>query len=87
MKVAIESNDGINIASPFNLLKNFMIFEVDENKNSKNLSTSKVAIKNENQINLVGSVGETKNMFRELEDCSTIISHGFCSAILKKLNK
>lgn len=30
MKIAVESNNGVNIASPFNLLKNFMVFEVNE---------------------------------------------------------
>lgn len=37
MKIAIETNDGINIASPNNLLKNFMVFEVTEKRNQKKL--------------------------------------------------
>ena len=87
MKIAVESNDGVNLSSPFNLLKNFMIIEVNEKSNPINLRTREVSIEHKNRLKLVKNFSETKYMLRELEDCSTIISHGLIRPLLNNLNK
>jgi predicted Fe-Mo cluster-binding NifX family protein len=85
MKIAVESNDGINVASPFNLLKNFMVFEVDEKSNPININTSEIKNNQVIRLKLVRSIAETKNMLRELSDCSTVISHCLNRPLLNTL--
>jgi hypothetical protein len=46
MKIAVESNDGVNISSPYNLIPNFMVYEVDEKK-VKIISKSSVILMND----------------------------------------
>ena len=87
MKIAVESNDGVNISSPFNLLKNFMVFEVDEESDPINLKNPEVTIDHENRLKLVKSIGKTKYMLRELGDCSTVISHGLNRPLLNNLQR
>lgn len=87
MKIAVESNDGVNIASPFNLLKNFMVFEVEGKSNPINLRDSGVQLNHENQLNHIKNICKSKNMVRELEDCSTVISHSLNRPLLNKLRK
>jgi predicted Fe-Mo cluster-binding NifX family protein len=87
MKIAVESNDGVNIASPFNLLKNFMVFEVEEKSDPINLRDSGVQLNHENQLNHIKNICKSKNMVRELEDCSTVISHSLNQPLLNKLRK
>jgi len=85
MKIAIESNDGINIASPFNLLKSFMIFEVNEESKAQNINTSGVYANMKGRLKLIRNIVETKNIMRELSDCSTVISHNLSKPLLNKL--
>jgi len=85
MKIAIESNDGVNIASPFNLFKNFMIFEVDEENKLLKSDTSGVPTNIKNRIKLVRNIAESKNILRELSDCSTVISHNLSRPLLNRL--
>ena len=87
MKIAVESNDGINIASPNNLLKNFFVFEVDEKRNQKKIRGLKFRTNLECKLKLIKSISKTKNMMKELGDCSSVISHGFNRSLLNDLRK
>ena len=78
MKIAVESNDGINIASPNNLLKNFLVFEVGD-KND--------LLDHDNKLKLVRSIEKTKNFERELGNCSAVISHGLNRLLLNNLRR
>ena len=77
MKIAVETNDGINIASPNNLLKYFMVFEVSEKRNQKKIRCPEFNTDSDSKLKLIKSIGMTKNIIKELGDCSSIISHGF----------
>ena len=87
MKIAVESNDGVNISSPYNLLPNFMVYEVDEKNVQINSKTSVTLMNNKSRLQLIKNISKTKNMVRDLGDCSTIISHGFCRPLLKNLSR
>ena len=72
MKIAIESNDGETINSPFDKPKGYLVFDVEDTgiKDTKyiKLKTSKTV-----------SPGMTKNINRQsfpVEDCCTIITRG-----------
>ena len=87
MKIAVESNDGVNISSPYNLLPNFMVYEVDEKNVQINNKTSVTLMNNKSRLRPVKNISKTKNMVRDLGDCSTIISHGFCRPLLNNLRR
>ena len=87
MKIAVESNDGINLASPNNLLKNFMVFEVNEKMDQKNFRATEFKLDRESKLKLIKNIGKTKNMVKELGDCSSVISHGFNRSVLNNLRK
>jgi hypothetical protein len=87
LKIAVESNDGINIASPNNLLKNFMIFEVNEKMDKKSFRATEFKTDSKSKLKLIKSIGKTKNMMKELGDCSSVISHGFNRSLLNELRK
>jgi predicted Fe-Mo cluster-binding NifX family protein len=85
MKIAVDSNDGINVASPFNLLKNFMVFEVDEQSDPINVKIYNITGSKKNSLKPIRNVSESKNMIRELSDCSTVISHCLDRPLLNNL--
>ena len=87
MKIAIESNDGINIASPNNLLHNFMVFEVNEKRDQKYFKTPEFKTDRKSKLKLIKSIGKTKNMVKELGDCSSVISHCIDKPLLNTLHK
>jgi len=87
MKIAIETNDGINIASPNNLLKNFMVFEVTENRNQEKIRGSTFFAARVSKLKPIKSIGKTRNMLEELGECSSVISHGFNRSLLNNLRK
>ena len=73
MKIAIESNDGVTIKSPFLPTKGYVIYDVDKSdivnseyressfKGKKNINQRKAALEKHNPV---------------LNDCSAIISRG-----------
>jgi predicted Fe-Mo cluster-binding NifX family protein len=87
MKIAIETNDGVNISSPYNLLKNFMVYEVDEKNVQINSKTSVILINDKSRLQPIKNINKTKDMIRDLCDCSTIISHGLNKPLLNNLRK
>ena len=87
MKIAVESNDGINLASPFNLLKSFMVFEVDEKSNLINLSVPGAQSNNKNKLKHIRNISNTSNISSELSDCSTVISHCLNRPLLNNLRR
>ena len=87
MKIAVESNDGINLASPLDLLKNFMVFEVNEKSDSLNLSATGAQSNNKNQLKHIRNISKTANIESELSDCSTVISHCLNRPLLNNLRK
>ncbi len=66
MKIAVDSNDGINIAPSYNSFHNYMVFEFNEKTK---------LINHEDKLKLVKSIDRTENIERELHDCSAVISH------------
>ncbi len=87
MKIAVDSNDGINIASPFNLLKNFMVFEVGGINDPLNFSAPRAQSNNKNKLKHIRNISKTANIESELSDCSTVISHCLNRPLLNKLRK
>ncbi len=87
MKIAVESNNGVNIASPFNLLKNFMVFEINEKSDLVNLSTPGAKLNNKNQLKHIKNISKTANIESELTGCSTVISHCLNRPLLNNLQK
>ena len=87
MKIAVESNDGINIASPFNLLKNFMVFEVDGKSDPKDISISGTQLNHKNQMKHIRNISKTENIVSELSDCSTVISHCLNRPLINNLRR
>ena len=87
MKIAIETNDGINIASPNNLLKNYMVFEVIEDRSQKKIRGSAFYADRVSELKLIKSISKTKKMLEELRECSSVISHSFNRSLLNKLRK
>lgn len=87
MKIAVDSNDGINIASPFNLFQNFMVFEFNEKSESVNQVKSVIKHDRQKRLKLIKSISNTKNILRELDDCRTIISHNLNRPMLNRLQK
>jgi predicted Fe-Mo cluster-binding NifX family protein len=85
MKIAIESHDGVNIASPFNLFKSFMIFEFDEESKLLKSDTPCASANLRSRMKLVRNIAESKNIIRELSDCSTVISHNLSRPLLNRL--
>ena len=84
MKIAVESNDGINIASPYNLLKNFMVFEIEETIMPINRETPGAMINNR-QLKPIKNISKANQMLTELCECSTIITHNLSKPLLNKL--
>ena len=84
MKIAVESNDGINIASPYNLLKNFMVFEIEETSTPMNCETLG-AMLNNRQLKPIKNISKANQMLTELCECSTIITHNLSKPLLNKL--
>ncbi len=76
MKIAIESNDGETINSPFDKPKGYLVFDVEDTgiKETKYIKLQTSGKKSETV-----SPGKTKNINRQsfpLEDCCTIITRG-----------
>jgi len=87
MKIAVESDDGINIASHFNLLKNFMVFEVDCKGDLINLRVPESTRDRKKRLKLVRRISESKNIMNELSKCSTVISHCLNRPFVNNLRK
>jgi predicted Fe-Mo cluster-binding NifX family protein len=87
MKIAVDSNDGINIASPFNLLKNFMVFEVGGGNDPLNFGAPRTQSNNKNKLKQIKNISKTVNIASELSECSTVISHGLNRPLLNNLRK
>jgi predicted Fe-Mo cluster-binding NifX family protein len=76
MKIAIESNDGETINSPFDKPKGYLVFDVEDTgiKETKYIKLQTPGKKSETV-----SPGKTKNINRQsfpFEDCCTIITRG-----------
>ncbi len=76
MKIAIESNDGETINSPFDKPMGYLVFDVEDNgiKDTKYIKLQTSGKKSETVL-----PGKTKNISRQnfpLEDCCTIITRG-----------
>ena len=79
MKIAIESNDGDTINSPFDKPKGYLVFDVGDTgiKDIKYIKLQTSGKKSETVL-----PGRTKNINRQsfpLEDCCTIITRGMDS--------
>jgi predicted Fe-Mo cluster-binding NifX family protein len=76
MKIAIESNDGKTINSPFDKPRGYLVFDVEET-GIKNTKYIKLQISGKNYQ--TASPRRTKNINKQgfsLENCCTIITRG-----------
>ncbi len=87
MKIAVDSNDGINIAAPFNVLKNFMVFEVGGKNDPLNFCAPRVQSNNKNKLKHIRNISKTANIESELSDCTTVISHCLNRPLLNNLRR
>jgi len=76
MKIAIESNDGETINSPFDKPNGYLVFDVEDTgiKDTKYFKLQTLGKKTKTVL-----LGKTKNINRQsfpLEDCCTIITRG-----------
>lgn len=85
MKIAIESNDGETLNSPFCKTRGYIICDID---NASITSTKYVKIKSGYENLEVGSKRRTlrKNIF-SLSDCRTVITRGMARNSLKDLKE
>ncbi len=84
MKVAIESNDGITIKSPFLKTKGYLVYDIDESNINgfefrKTFNPAKALNSYENSAKL--------NIHPFLNDCNTIISRGMDRIELQTLKQ
>jgi predicted Fe-Mo cluster-binding NifX family protein len=76
MKIAIESNDGETINSPFDKIKGYLVFEVEDTGIK---DTKYIKLKTSGKKSITVSPGKNKNINRQtfpLENCRTIITRG-----------
>jgi len=73
MKVAIESNDGVTIKSPFIPTKGYVVYDVDES-DIINTEYRESSFRKKNGIG--EKVVNSKSIHSMLNDCSAIISRG-----------
>jgi len=73
MKIAIESNDGVTIKSPFLPTKGYVIYDIDESDVVKS-EYRESSLKNNKKIG-EREIASTKSKTL-LDDCSAIISRG-----------
>ena len=69
MKIAIESNDGITIKSPFLKTKGYLVYDIDES-HINGFEYRKAPGQKKIEVSL------SKNPHSALKDCRTIISRG-----------
>ena len=69
MKVAIESNDGITIKSPFLKTKGYLVYDIDES-HINGFEYRKALLKKKTEISL------SPHPHSALNDCKAIISRG-----------
>jgi predicted Fe-Mo cluster-binding NifX family protein len=76
MKIAIESNDGETINSPFDKIKGYLVFDVEETgiKDTKYIKLQ-ASGKNSPTVSPVRTKNNNKQSFT-LENCCTIITRG-----------
>lgn len=73
MKIAIESNDGITIKSPFLRTMGYLVYDIEESRINSYEYRKAIKLKK----NLKGSqVPVSANLHSFLDDCKTIISRG-----------
>lgn len=69
MKIAIESNDGITIKSPFIKTKGYLVYDIDESR-IKGFEYRKALGRKSTEISF------PQHPHSQLNDCKTIISRG-----------
>jgi predicted Fe-Mo cluster-binding NifX family protein len=73
MKVAIESNDGVTIKSPFIPTRGYVVYDVDES-DIINTEYRESSFRKKNEMG--EKVVNSKSIHSMLNDCSAIISRG-----------
>lgn len=76
MKIAIESNDGETINSPFDKPRGYLVFDVEDTGIKE---TKYIKLQTPGKKSQTVSPGKTKNINRQsfpLENCRTIITRG-----------
>jgi predicted Fe-Mo cluster-binding NifX family protein len=84
MKVAIESNDGVTIKSPFLRTKGYVVYDINE---SDIIGYEYRRSKTTEEKSREESVAAKDKLHSLFEDCSTIISRGMDRANLDVLKK
>lgn len=87
MRIAVESKDGVKLASPYNSQMNFMVFEIDEKSDPVSIKTIESDGRRKNRFKFLRNISNAKNMLSELAGCSTVISHNLNRGLLEKLHK
>jgi predicted Fe-Mo cluster-binding NifX family protein len=80
MKIAIESNDGITIKSPFLKTEGYLVYDIDES-HINSYEYRKAVQRKKAEVSL------SKNPRNALNDCSTIISRGMNRIELQSLKE
>jgi len=73
MKIAIESNDGETINSPFDKPKGYLVFDVEDTGIKE---TKYIKLKTSGKKSETVSPGNISNQRFSLKDCCTIITRG-----------
>ena len=87
MRIAIESNDGVHLSSPFHFKKNFIIYEVVEESLPISISSKNIPIGRADQIKPIQKLINANNMVTELSNCSALISRGLNEKLLNNFKK
>jgi predicted Fe-Mo cluster-binding NifX family protein len=83
MKIAIESNDGVTIKSPFIHTRGYLVYDINES----DIIGYEYRQNEEKRSPVIGSSAPFINMQSLLKDCKTVISRGMDRSSLKQLKQ
>ena len=87
MKIAVDSNDGINLTSPRELKHNYFILEMDEKSVQSNFYTTRELHNKTHKLGQVQNINELLNIIDDSGRDVTLISRSVGRKTLDKVKK
>ena len=83
MKIAIESNDGVTIKSPFMQTRGYLVYDISES----DIIGYEYRESKERRSPVIGDSIQLRNFQALLKDCKTVISRGMDRSNLKQFKQ